>query len=188
MTDFGDKVFKEVIVLNEVTRVSPIPPGKRRTSGHRQMEGKAREDRGGGDLYQPKMEATNPLNLERRLLASRITKNTLLLLKAPSLWRLTMAALANGYTPKPQHSPAPLWGGQLELFLAAAVSGSGGDERGPSSALGSTWHLPSPSRSTESSPGAQVTSPSGAHLYARLPAVPQPGPFLPWPPHLGKWF
>ena len=58
----------------------------------------------------------------------------------------------------------------------------------PSSALGSTWHLPSPSRSTESSPGAQVTSPSGVHLYARLPAVPQPGPFLPWPPHLGKWF
>ena len=110
--------------------------------------------------------------------ASRPMRNTLLLLKAPSLWHLTMAALANGYTPKPQHSPAPLWGGQLELFLAAAMSGSGGDERGPSSALGSTWHLPSPSRSTESSPGAQVTSPSGAHLYARLPAVPQPGPFL----------
>ena len=134
------------------------------------------------------MEETNPINLELRLMASRITRNTLLLLKAPSLWHLIMAALASGYTPKPQHSPVPRWGGQLELFPAAAISGSDGDGRGPSCALGSTWHLPSPSRSTESSPGAQVTSLSGVHLYARLPAVPLPGPFLPWPPHLGKWF
>lgn len=100
------------------------------------MDGKPREDRGGGNLYQPKTEGTNPLNLERRLLASRTTRNTLLLLKAPSLWHLIMAALANGYTPKPQHSPAPLRGGQLELFLAAAVSGSGRDGGGAELCLG----------------------------------------------------
>ena len=50
MTEFGDKVFKEVIALNEVTRVSPVSPCKRRTFEHRQMEGKPCEDRGGGNI------------------------------------------------------------------------------------------------------------------------------------------
>ena len=45
MTVFGDKVFKEVVTLNEVVRVSPNLLYKRRIFGYRQTEGKPCEDR-----------------------------------------------------------------------------------------------------------------------------------------------